>query len=474
VSHRNEEATQNVMNLPFDSFWYNTGSASNITGISSYLTEWSLLSYMGRFNYAFKEKYQLTVTGRWDGSSKLAEGYKWAFFPSAAVAWRMGDEPFIQDLNVFSNLKFRLSYGMVGNDAVPPYLTQSLIQSSFYDWGGQPAVGFAPANIANQRLTWEKSREVNFGIDFGFFNNRVDGSMEIYNRTTRDLLLIRKLPPHTGFESVWGNVGSTLNRGVELSLSTVNIRTDKLSWKTGVTFARNHNEILELYGDSEDDLGNLWFIGHPIRVHYDYVFDGIWQLEEEELAKSYKFLPGNVKVRDLNNDGNITADGDRAIIGSPLPKWIGGMTNMLTYGNMDFSFMLYSQQGAIVRSRFHTDNFGREWNGRYNKLDVDFWTETNPSNSWPAINKTGGRVFEELKAYTDVSFVRVQNITLGYTFPSKAIERMRMSNLRLYATANNPMIFTKYEGFDPEWAEQNTFNMGISSSAYLFGVNVSF
>jgi TonB-dependent starch-binding outer membrane protein SusC len=474
VSQRNEGASQSVMDLPFDSFWYNTGSASNITGISSYLREWSLLSYMGRFNYAFKDKYQLTVTGRWDGSSKLADGYKWAFFPSAAVAWRIGDEEFMQSLNLFSNLKFRLSYGVVGNDAVPPYLTQALIESTGYDWGGQPAVGFAPANMANHKLTWEKSNEVNFGVDFGFFNNRIDGSVEIYNRTTKDLLMIRKLPPHTGFESVWGNVGSTLNRGVELSMNTINLRTDKFSWRTGLTFARNHNEILELYGDNQDDVGNLWFIGQPIRVYYDYVFDGIWQLEEEELAKSYKFLPGNVKVKDLNNDGKITADSDRAIIGSPLPKWIGGMSNMLTYGNLDFSFMLYTQQGAIVRSRFHTDNFGREWNGRYNKLDVDFWTDTNPSNTWPAPNKTGGRVFEELKAYTDISFVRVQNITLGFTLPANVIQSLGMSNLRVYATANNPMIFTKYEGFDPEWAEQNTFNMGISSSAYLFGVNVSF
>src|SRR5690606_1402875 len=208
------------------------------------------------------------------------------------------------------------------------------------------------------------------------------------------------------------------------------------------------------------------------RVQYDYVFDGIWQLHEEQVADSYGFQPGNVKVKDLNGDGEITADEDRTILGSPLPKWIGGMTNTLTFGNLDFSFMIYTQQGSMVRSRFHTDNFAREWNGRYNKLDVDFWTDTNPSNTWPAPNKTGGRVFEELNAYTDVSFVRVQNITLGYTFPIKAIERMRMSNFRVYATANNPMIFTNYVGFDPEWAEQNTFNMGISSAVYLVGVNV--
>ncbi|MFC4870851.1 SusC/RagA family TonB-linked outer membrane protein [Negadavirga shengliensis] len=474
VVNRNEGAEQNVMELPFDSFWYNTGSASNIVGISSYLQEWALLSYMGRFNYTYHDKYQLTFTGRWDGSSKLAEGHEWAFFPSAAVAWRLGDEAFLQDLNVISNLKLRLSYGLVGNDAVSPYSTQASIRSTVYDWAGQPAVGFAPAAIANRALTWEKSKEINFGVDFGLFDNRLGGSFELYKRTTDDLILNRVLPPHTGFESVVGNIGSTLNRGIELSLNTVNIQSNKFSWRTDLTFARNHNEILELYGDDQDDLGNLWFIGQPIRVWYDYVFDGIWQLDESEVADSYGFLPGNVKVKDLNNDGSITADGDRTILGSPLPKWLGGMTNTFIFNNLDFSFMLYTQQGAMVRSRFHTDNFGREWNGRYNKLDVDFWTETNPSNSWPAPNRTGGRVFEELKAYTDVSFVRVQNVTLGYSFPNRIKERMKMSNLRVYATANNPIVFTKYEGFDPEWAEQNTFNMGISSAVYLLGVNVSF
>lgn len=474
VVNRNEGSTTSVMDLPFDSFWYNVGSAANIQSIDSYLQEWALLSYMGRFNYTFKDKYQLTVTGRYDGSSVLAEGHKWAFFPSAAVAWRLGDEDFIQNLNVFSNLKLRMSYGIVGNDAVLPYSTQASITSSFYDWGGQPAMGFAPAAIANRSLTWEKSSEVNLGLDFGFFGNRVNGSLEIYNRTTKDLILNRVLPPHTGFSSITGNIGSTLNRGVELSLNTVNLNTDTFSWRTDLTFARNHNEILDLYGDNQDDLGNLWFIRQPINVWYDYVFDGIWQLDEEELAKSYGFLPGNVKVKDLDGDGRITPAGDRQVIGSPLPKWIGGMTNTFMYQNWDFSFMLYSQQGAIVRSRFHTDNFARDYSGRYNKLDVDFWTENNPSNSWPAPNKTGGRVFDELNAYTDVSFVRVQNITLGYTFPVPAIEKMNMSNFRIYATANNPLIFTNYEGFDPEWAAQNTFNMGVSSTVYLMGINVSF
>ena len=473
VSFRGEGASQNVLDLPYDSFWYNTGSAGNIEGVSSYLSEWALLSYMGRFNYSFNDKYQLTLTGRADGSSKLAAGHQWAFFPSAAIAWRVSEEDFLRDAKALSNLKLRLSYGVVGNDAVAPYSTQARIAQTLYDWGGDAAIGFAPGAIANRALGWEKSKEVNFGIDFGLFKNRISGVVDIYSRKTEDLILSRALPQHTGFGSITANVGSTANRGVEVALNTVNIHSGNFSWKTTLTFAKNHNEIVELYGDKKDDLGNKWFIGQPIQVHYAEVFDGIWQLDEAEGAAKYGAEPGHVKVKDLNNDGKIT-EVDRQIIGSPLPKWIGGMTNTFEYKGIDFSFMLYVRQGSMIYSPFHHSNFAREWNGRYNKLNVNYWTETNPSNEWPAPNNTGGRAREELKAYVDASFVRVQNITLGYTFSPNILSRLNMSGLRLYLTANNPLIFTDYAGFDPEWSGHDTFNMGVSSATYLFGVNVSF
>src|SRR5690606_10789564 len=254
VVNRNEGAAQNVLDLPYDSFWYNTGSAGNIEGVSSYLTEWALLSYMGRFNYSFNDRYQLTLTGRADGSSKLAAGHKWAFFPSAAIAWRVNEEDFLRDVKPLSNLKLRLSYGVVGNDAVAPYSTQASILQTMYDWGGNAALGFAPGAIANRSLGWEKSKEINLGIDFGFLKNRISGSVDIYKRKTEDLILSRALPQHTGFGAITANVGSTANKGVEAALNTVNIHTSNFSWKTTLTFAKNHNEIVELYGDKKDDI----------------------------------------------------------------------------------------------------------------------------------------------------------------------------------------------------------------------------
>src|SRR5690606_9046265 len=290
-------------------------------------------------------KYQLTLTGRADGSSKLAHGHKWAFFPSAAVAWRVSDEDFFQQVKALSNLKLRLSYGVVGNDAVDPYSTQAAIAQTLYDWGGDAALGFAPGAIANRSLGWEKSKEINIGIDFGFFRNRISGSVDIYSKKTEELILSRALPQHTGFGSITANVGSTSNKGVEAALSTVNIQTDNFSWKTTATFAKNNNKTLELPADNKDVAGHGWSIGRPIDVHYAEVFDGIWQLNETEEAAKYGAEPGQVKVKDLNNDGKIT-EADQQIIGSPLPKWIGGITNTFDYKGFDFSFMLYSRQGS--------------------------------------------------------------------------------------------------------------------------------
>jgi outer membrane receptor protein involved in Fe transport len=240
----------------------------------------------------------------------------------------MGDEPFISKLNVFSNLKMRLSYGQVGNSTVNPYSTQATLLNTGYDFDGTAAYGFAPATLANKDLRWERSKEFNLGIDFGFFKNRIAASLELYNRKTVDLILNQKIPTATGFSQVVANVGTIQNKGIELTLNTVNIAKDDLVWNSTFAFTLNRNKLLSLYGDGQTvDKGNKLFVGSPIRSNFDYQFAGIWQTADKELAAKYKQEPGSVRVVDQNNDGQISstdAIDDRVVLGTQLPNWILG------------------------------------------------------------------------------------------------------------------------------------------------------
>lgn len=469
---RYETMNSQVENLPYNSLWYAMGTAANITTFNTNLVERSILSYMARIIYGFKGKYLLTLTSRWDGASQLSEGNKWDFFPSAAVAWRIGDEQFIQDLGLFSDLKFRVSYGYVGNSSVRPYSTQANLLNTAYDFGGTPAFGFAPANLGNRALTWEKSQELNFGLDFGFLNNRITSSLEIYNRKTVDLILQQKLPTSTGFDEVTSNVGQVRNSGVEVTLNTVNIASDKFNWSTNINFSTNKNEILELYGgDITEDVGNKWFVGQPIQVNYYYKFDGIWQLDEADEASNYNQVPGSVKVVDQNNDGRITSTDDRVVLGSPQPKWIMGMTNKMTYSNFDFSFLMYFHQGAQYRNSMLQGTMGDIGSGRYNLLNLNYWTSLNPTNDY--YSGVVPNPYREAIQYQDASFLRISDITFGYTIPRQTLDRLKISNFRIYAQIINPFLFHDFDGMDPEY-NSGTYQDDVPSATYLLGVNLSF
>ncbi|HEU4609106.1 MAG TPA: SusC/RagA family TonB-linked outer membrane protein, partial [Chitinophagaceae bacterium] len=266
-----------VEDLPFASLWYNVGTAGTISGVSSNYERNTLQSYMGRVNYSFNDKYLLTLTGRSDGASQLSNGNKWAFFPSAAVAWRVSDESFMSSVNAVSDLKLRVSYGQVGNATVSPYSTQAAILNTPYDFGGNAAFGFAPSNLGNKDLKWERSEELNFGLDMGFLQNRIRATVEVYDRKTRDLILNTQLPTSTGFTSVYANVGKVGNKGIEVALNTVNIQTKDFSWSTALTFAKNNNKILALASGVTEDVGNKLFVGSSVRSNYYYQFAGIWQ-----------------------------------------------------------------------------------------------------------------------------------------------------------------------------------------------------
>ncbi|HAZ02144.1 MAG: SusC/RagA family TonB-linked outer membrane protein [Bacteroidetes bacterium GWF2_42_66] len=477
MQERLETTGSAVENLPYNSGWYALNTAALITGVSSSLVERSILSFMGRVNYIFNEKYLLTLTGRYDGSSVLAEGNKWAFFPSAALAWRAGEEPFVKDLNLFSDLKVRLSYGEVGNDVVSPYSTQAYLKKTAYDFNGVAAYGYTPNNIGNADLKWENSAEINFGVNMGFLKNKIMVDLEYYNKKTNDLIQNVALPTSLGFGSVTANVGKLVNRGLEITLNTVNIKNENFSWTTNVNFSTNHNEILELYGGTVTrDIANRLFVGESLKANYYYKFDGIWQTDEATEATKYGQIPGSVKVVDQINDGKISSAAnadDRVVLGDELPDWIAGITNTLTYKNWDLSFFIYTRQGVQFKNAMLAGSFGELGSNRYNKLNLNYWTATNPTNDYFGVWQANP--YREAIQYKDASFWRISNITLGYNLPKTFIDRLHIGSVRCYLQASNPFVFTKENNIwmDPEF-NSGVYTDDVPYATYLFGVNLSF
>jgi TonB-linked SusC/RagA family outer membrane protein len=472
---RNETYTVAAKDLPFDSYWYalNTGT---ITGFGSSLVERSLSSFMGRANYTFNDKYLLTVTGRSDGASQLAEGNKWAFFPSVALAWRLGDEAFIRNIKAISNLKLRASYGEVGNSTVSPYSTQAGLLNTGYDFDGTAAYGFAPSNLGNKDLRWERSKEFNFGLDYGFLENRISGTVELYDRKTVDLILNQKIPTASGFSQVTSNVGKIQNKGIEILLNTVNVATKDFSWNTTITFTKNKNKLLELYGDGQTvDKGNKLFVGYPIKANFDYKFDGIWQTADKDLATKYKQVPGSVRVVDANNDGVISSTegiDDRMYLGTQLPNFLMGMTNRFKYKEFDFSFFTYYRNGTQYNNSTLSGTFGEIGATRYNKLaSLDYWRSDNPSNTYFGV--VAANPYRSAINYQTASFLRISDITLGYSLPKGVMNRMKLNNARVYAQVINPFITSKFTGFDPEF-NSAIYQDDVPSMTISLGLNVSF
>lgn len=472
---RLETDTAAVQGLPYESqLFYNLGSASEILGVGTRLVEWQMQSLMARINYSFRGKYLFTLTGRRDGASMLAEGNKYQFFPSAAFAWRVSDEPFVRNSNFINELKLRIGYGLTGNSSIIPYQTQGTLGLVRYAWDEVVHIGFAPNLMANPDLSWETSANLNIGLDFGLFNDRLYGSVDVYNTVTSDLIMPRQLPVVSGFSSVLTNVGKTRNYGLELAFTTVNIRRPDFDWKTTFMFTTNREKIVELVNGKVDDVGNLWFIGQPVSgVYYGEKFDGIWQnnaKDLEEIAKfnanGHAFEPGLIKMLDVNGDYRINTD-DRVIIGTTRPKWIGSFTSDLNYKQFDFSFQFYTSYGA-------TGNFnkGLQLNGRQNMVDVPYWTPTRPSNSYPKPNAGWLEPnYIHNIYYEDASYLRLKFVTLGYTLPEKFQNKIHANRLRVYLSAQNAFFLSSFQGMDPEGSQ--AFD-SPSTRTIMFGVNASF
>lgn len=475
-----KNATENysiaVQNLPYASIWYNLGTAglSNVTAISSSYAMNTIESYMGRVNYTYNDKYLITLTGRNDGASQLAEANRWAFFPSGAVAWKLGEEKFIKKLDLFSELKLRLSYGQVGNANVAAYSTQAAVLNTVYGYDQALANGFAPGNLGNKDLKWERSEELNLGLNMGFLNNRISAAVEVYKRTTKDLILKMNLPTSSGFNTVNANVGRISNKGVEVMLNTRNIETKDFQWSTALTYSKNINRIEELANGVSSIIGSSLFVGQPVKSYYDYKFAGIWQLADSSSAKTFGQLPGSVRVVDTNGDGVIstsTGKDDRQVLGTQLPNYIIGMTNKLYYKEFDLSFQMYYRNGTLYNNNLLNGTMGDYTNTRYNHVVLNYWTKNNPTNDWygPGVSQP----YKGAIHYEDASFLRVSDITIGYNMLKSHIAKWGVDRMRTYMQVSNPFIFTQYHGQDPEY-NSSTYIDDVPTVIFTFGLSVGF
>ncbi len=511
-SSRTETLQVKSQSLPYNSQWYNLFSGTVVPGdCKSGYSEVMMSSYLGRLNYDYQGKYYLTASLRYDGSSKLAR--KWATFQSFATAWRLSEESFLKS-DLLSNLKLRYSYGQSGNNNVLPYATFYGPQTGkllYYNYGTTAVNGDIPGNPVNPALTWEKTKESNLGLDFGFFKGRISGSVDVYNRLSDGLLMKRKLAVESGVNEMDDNIGSVRNLGFEFSLNTVNIQTRNFSWNTNFTFSNNTNTIVSLYGRKEDVVGEKRFIGENIDVIYDYKFNGVFSTAEAQAAAGHQLFsnydpnPGHAKVVDTNGDGAITTD-DKVILGTPDPKWISGFNTSISFQNFDFNLGLIANYGRFVRDQFAANGISRnsrsqmiwadpedfyypqgaprpDWehpmtdaDGKITGITFVAAPEENVDAKYPAYSGYDGPYYSaEAMNYREVSFIKIKNISLGYSLSKAMLANTGISKLRVYFNVIDPFVSSDYVGWDPEYATTTAVNgNGPSSITYQCGVNLEF
>ncbi|MDX3916750.1 MULTISPECIES: TonB-dependent receptor [Olivibacter] len=498
-SQKNQSADFTGNQFPDDDI-ETLNAAARITGGTD-KSDWSLISYLARANYAYLDKYLVTATVRSDGSSRFGSNNRWGVFPSLALGWRISNENFLKDVPWLNELKVRASYGFTGNFNIGNYSYMSNIGTNDYVFNGTLASGRVMNTLGNPNLGWEKMRELNTGIDFVGFDNRLTFSVDYYHRNTQDLLLNVEIPESSGFSTVTENRGDVLNQGLELGINSVNIAKDHFSWSTNINVSFNRNKVLAL-GRSSDPIysgtssegnpTNITKIGSPVGMLFGYVVEGIYQ-NEADLERYPSFpgaIPGNMRFKDVNGDGQITPVEDFDVIGNPYPDFTWGVTNTLKYKQFDFRVLVVGSVGAemLRATNFYTGNIDGVFNVR--KEIADRWRspEQPGSGRVPTTNGTGrGRVmFRDTHSYsvekTDYAWIR--NITLGYTLPNGIGKNKFIQQVRLYGTVQNAFLFTGYSG-NPEGTNYNREDTGalvpgIDYSNYpvprifTLGANLSF
>ncbi|MCH5597097.1 SusC/RagA family TonB-linked outer membrane protein [Niabella ginsengisoli] len=454
-----ENRTIGVKNFSTDVFgFYNVGAASTITGVGSGKGEYKLISMFGRLNYSYLDKYLVTFTIRRDGSSKFGANHRWGYFPSGAFAWKMDKEEFIQNLNTFSSLKFRVGYGRTGNDQIPgnyPFLDGVEPTRVTYD-GTTNTGGTHPSATSpgNDDLKWETTTQYNVGLDMGFLKNRILVTLDGYYKKTTDLLLARSLALYSGFTTQNANIGSLENRGIEVDVTSHNITGSKFTWDSRVNFSMNRNKVLDVgktdifltsskpQGFVSEEQFAVIRAGESLGSLFGYVYDGVIQ-EGETYTPQPSSLAGDPKFVDVNGDGIINS-GDRTIIGSAMPKFIYGLTNTFNYRNFDLSIFFH---GSVGNDLLNMSRMNLEWNRTTDALNR--WTPTNTNTDIPRNGfyymKHGGYINSHF--IERASFLRMKNVTVGYTLHSRS---KVINSARLYLAVENLFTLTKYSGWDPE------------------------
>jgi len=487
-----------------DFFQYNNiGAGSNNLLVESNASREALNSYFGRFNYSLLDRYLLTFTGRLDGSSKFGDNNKYAFFPSAAVAWRISQEGFLQENKIISNLKLRSSYGLTGNSEIPPYSSLSLLSSAYAAVINESRVGGTGLlRLANPDLRWEKTAQTDVGIELGLFQNRITLEADYYYRKTTDMLLDAPVPQTSGYATIRRNVGSMENRGFEFALNTVNIDNGPFEWNTTFNISFNRNRVLELatrapiFGVGGPGITNQTSIiteGESASSFWGLVRLGVWGTDEAAEASeftSYRngltILPGDIKYLDVNGDKAIT-DADRMIIGDGSPEGWGSLINNFRFGNFDLMLDLQFMYGNdVMDMNLHSSEDRQALANSYTTV-LNAWTPENQNTMIAQIRDTRAGYVTNVDSHwvQDGSFIRGRNLVLGYTFPRGLSERIFLSNLRLYASLQNFFLLVDEEVIgDPEVTpirgndSNNVFSQGMKwheypkPTTYTLGIKV--
>ena len=513
---RYEQSGASAQEIPADYFQYyaldKATGQSNLTGYG--YNQSGLMSWMGRVMYSYDNKYMISAAVRADASSRLAPGHKWHTYPAVSAGWNIAREEFMESTkNWLDNLKLRVGYGETSNQAINPYSTLGGLGIRNYNFGSTYKAGYYVNSLPNTELGWEFSKTWNFGLDFSFFNGRLSGSFEYYIQKTNDILLNVKLPDTSGVSSYTGNIGKTENKGWEFSLNGIIIdNKNGWNWEAGLNLYQNRNKLTELASGADRDEGNLWFVGYPIDVIYDYEYVGLWQagdpymdiLEPGGNVGMIKVkYRGDASKGDFKEDGvtpsrSIGAD-DRQIM-SMEPDLVGGFNTTVGYKGFDLTVIGAFQIGGKLISAIHSSNgYLNMLSGRRGQLDVDYWTEDNTGAKYPkpgGIMSSDNPKYGSTLGYFNAGYLKCRAITLGYNFENlKAVKDFGISRLRLYATVQNPFVlfspFNNESGLDPEtnsWSNENTavgYNFGShrmpivgfntpSTRNFIFGLNVTF